>query len=340
MASFEILENLDALVRLRDEWRDLVCRDPLATPFQTPEWLLSWANIYRPSRPRILTLREGRDLVGLYPLMQKGSPWASLRPIGLGPSDYLQPILQGPEYSSILWEGLRSQSTSHLLDLHQIRENHPLANEKGIAQANCLVLDLPGSFDDYLKRLGKSLRYDVRRFDKVGVTLDFATEETLPQDLDTFFALHETRWKQRMLPGAFVGSKVKHFHLEWGQKAISRGMLWLAILRQGGQAVGAIYVMRHGQTAYFYQAGFDPSFKAISPGSLLVSQLIRRSIEDGLTSFDFLRGDEPYKRRWQPQREYKNVRILISDSSLGRLGERWNTFAHQIEMRVRRQLEG
>lgn len=340
MATVEVYSNLDDLAALSEEWSALAQVDPRATPFQTPEWLLSWATLYAPSNPQIIVIRDGADLVGLFPLMRGRSPWQPLRPMGLGPSDYLHPLLADSHYADDLWSVVDDLGKGGLVDLHQVRETNPLVRNQTIHQATCLVLDLPASYDDYVKSLGKSLRYDVKRFDKLSVNLRFADSGSLRADLEIFFNLHTARWRQRFLPGAFVGNRIKEFHLQWGRRALLKGMLWLGILEHEGHPVGGIYVMRHRETAFFYQAGFDPSAKALSPGSLLVSQLIKRSIEEGLTTFDFLRGDEPYKRRWQPQHELKNLRLLVSNGPIGELGARWNLVASRVEEGIRKKLEG
>ena len=48
---------------------------------------------------------------------------------------------------------------------------------------------------------------------------------------------------------------------------------------------------------YLYNSSFDPAHSALSPGVVLLSSLIERAIGEGLTRFDFLKGDETYKRR-------------------------------------------
>jgi CelD/BcsL family acetyltransferase involved in cellulose biosynthesis len=99
--------------------------------------------------------------------------------------------------------------------------------------------------------------------------------------------------------------------------------------------------MTLGSTVYFYQAGFDPEHSSISPGTLLVAGTIRRAIEEGKTTFDFLRGDEPYKRRWKPQREYKNRRKIMAAKGIqGALGAKWNRMGSEIEAKIRARLEG
>lgn len=345
---------------LAEPWRALVGRDPLATPFQTPDWQLSWYRWFGRRRcPVVWTLWDGADLVGLMPFIRCSGGWRTLRPMGCGPSDYLHPLAEPQRASSVyaeLAEFVRSVRDIDLVDWHQLRASHPFAQAwlggedpvedtgpTSFRQAECLVLDLPETFDAYRKRLSKSLRYDVGRLDRHPdrLVVRVARGDEIGRALDVFFETHARRWHRRGLPGAFVGRRMRRFHREWAVAADRNDHMRLNILEIDGEAVGAVYAMRVGATTFFYQSGFDPRHRSVSPGSLLVAAAIRRAIEDGCTAFDFLRGDEAYKRRWGPQHMIPNLRILAPTSgTLGRLGKSVNEFGHAIERRIRSRLEG
>lgn len=353
MLRTEILTGPSAVADLREEWQALVSDSATAAPFQTWEWQSTWANYYlRRRKPILLTVREGKDLIGLYPLMKSAGLWRSLRPMGVGGSDYLHPIAHaGMErvVEEAMFHCLQEVDGIDLIDLHQIRENHQLVSEDwnrdSVQQATCLLLDLPETYENYLAMLGKSLRYDVRRLDKTlfregKASVDQVEEGEIGKGLEILFDQHKKRWRKRGLPGAFIG-KTQEFHHAWGKVAIERGWLWLSILKFEGEPIGAIYAMRLGHTCYYYQAGFDPCRGSISPGTLLVAATIRRAIEEGAQHFDFLRGDEPYKRRWKPQHEFKNLRLMMSgESSRGETASRWNIAGSKVEAKLRARLEG
>lgn len=349
-----VCESPNWPVELREPWTALIDESAEATPFQTWEWQSTWWKHFgRGRRAHIVLVHDGDTLVGIMPLIRSGLPWRTLRAMGGGPSDYLHPISRaGHEdaVASALLDLLQSQEGVDLVDLHQIREDRALGKRLPPSgrsiQAMCLVLDLPDTYDAFVGTLSKSLRYDVRRMDKPAFAASGARIRTLAADeleggLDAFFETHRMRWRKRGLPGAFVGRRIQAFHRDWLALAGPRGWIWLSVLESQGRTAGTLYAMRLGDTCYFYQAGFDPEFGALSPGTVLVAHTVRLAIEAGLKRFDFLRGDEPYKRRWMPQHAFANQRLLLArTSAAGAVGLRWNRFAARVEGRIRERLEG
>lgn len=353
MLRTSVLSGADCLEEIRADWQELAENAPTATPFQTWEWQSTWLRHYRRTkRPLLVAVHEGSDLVGLMPLTRSIGTWRTVRAMGSVASDYLHPVARDGYESSVAGEVsafLETSAKADLVDLHQIRETQPLVDrapsKARVEQATCLLLDLPKSYDEYLATLSKSLRYDVRKLEKNLFTsgrarVEQVTEDEIGSGLDILFEQHKMRWRKRGLPGAFIG-RAQRFHHDWGKQAIRKGWLWLSILRLDDEPIGAIYAMRMGSTCYYYQAGFDPSKGSISPGTLLVAATIKRAIEEGLEHFDFLRGDEPYKRRWKPQHELKNYRLIYPRNAvLGAMGASWNEAGSKVEAKIRARLEG
>lgn len=337
-----VLTGQDWEERLGDAWNELCNADPDATPFQSQAWTsLWWKHFGRGKTPFVMSAYEGDDLVALYPLFRQGSLWGAIRPMGVGPSDYLKPIAR-PDYRDRVWEHFlaRLGEEPSLVDLHQVPSEGALidVHASAIVQATCLVVDLPTTYDTYVERLSKSLRYDVRRLSRdARARVNDAVE---PVDaMRVLFDLHEKRWRSRGLPGTFLG-RTRRFQEEWAAVGARAGLLRVSILEFDGRAVGAIYAMRMGHTTYYYQAGFDPEAGSISPGTMLVAHALNQAIAEGSQRFDFCRGDEPYKRRWKPDRIVTNYRVLLGAPGLGRVGESWNRLAWSVEERIRRRLEG
>ncbi|MDR3688743.1 MAG: GNAT family N-acetyltransferase [Fimbriimonas sp.] len=352
MLRTEVLSGESLFDTRQGQWRDLIGDAPTATPFQSLEWHRTWWKHYGGvRRPLAVAVFEGADLVGIMPFFRTRGPWRTLRPMGVGPSDYLHPLARRGYEDAVAEEVAHCARTLKgvdLIDLHQVRETRALAQAfpaTRIEQATCLLLDLPKTYEAYLQTLSKSLRYDVRKLDKSLFSTGRARIDPVPADridwgMDVLFEQHKLRWRKRGLPGAFLGKAIR-FHKEWATEAAKNGWLWLSILSLDEQPIGAIYAMVAGDTAFYYQAGFDPEKGAVSPGTLLVAFTIRRAIEEGMSHFDFMRGDEPYKRRWKPQHVHRNLRLIAPANGLmGSLGSSWNQAGSRVETRVRARLEG
>ena len=337
---------------LSDEWQDLFRNSSTATPFQSPEWLTTWSEVFASRRkPWVITVREGNDLVGLFPLIEGRGVWRVLRPMGIRGSDYLHPLVRtGFETSAseAISASLAESKGIDVVDLHQIRETLPLDVERAAVteQANCLVLTLPATYDAYLSTLGKSLRFDCRRLGKAPFSTGEATVHQVSESeardaLALFFDLHKQRWRTRGLPGAFALPSIRRFHEAVVPKLARAGHLRMHVMKSQGEPVGVLYAMHAGETTFFYQCGFNPEHKSLSPGTLLVASAIRDAITEGDKTFDFLRGDEPYKRRWKPQEEFRNLRHLLALNPVrGQLGKTVNDASGRFEAKIRARLEG
>ena len=68
--------------------------------------------------------------------------------------------------------------------------------------------------------------------------------------------------------------------------------------------------VEYAGTVGLYNSGFDPEHARLSPGIVLLAHVIRDAIERGVATFDFLRGEEPYKQAFGPVSEdLFNVRV-------------------------------
>lgn len=160
------------------------------------------------------------------------------------------------------------------------------------------VLPLPATFDDYFEALpGKKrheLRRKLRRFSEIcpDARVVTATDETLAADVLSFVDLHKGSGG---LKGKFFLPERATFFARVAQEFQPLGLLSLDFVESAGRRVAATFSYRHMDTFYLYNSAYDPELRAAAPGLTLVSRLIERSIDQGLTRFDFLRGSERYK---------------------------------------------
>jgi CelD/BcsL family acetyltransferase involved in cellulose biosynthesis len=101
---------------------------------------------------------------------------------------------------------------------------------------------------------------------------------------------------------------VRDFHREVASQLLEREILDLYRLDLNGRAVALLYCFAEKGRGYYYLGGFDPEYARYSVGTVLTAYAIQQSIARGHAVFDFLRGNEAYKYRWNVQ-EKRNYRV-------------------------------
>jgi CelD/BcsL family acetyltransferase involved in cellulose biosynthesis len=75
------------------------------------------------------------------------------------------------------------------------------------------------------------------------------------------------------------------------------GRMQLWMLHLNGQIASSLLQIPTPAGPMLYNCGYDPAQKKWSPGIVAVATSIRNAIAAGATTYDLLRGQEPYKYR-------------------------------------------
>ena len=162
-----------------------------------------------------------------------------------------------------------------------------------------------GIRDSYERTLGANLRRNVRRslkrladLGRLNLDVDEGHDE-LDERLTELFAVEALGWKGK--PGtAIISSKpaTRRFYAAVARWATARGSLRLVVLRLDGRPIAFHFALEEEGIYYPLKGGFDPDFGEFSPGQLIIRASLRRAFDLGLVRYEFLGGDEPYKRSW------------------------------------------
>ncbi|WP_274425727.1 GNAT family N-acetyltransferase [Chelativorans sp. YIM 93263] len=288
----ELLQQADSL---EEAWWDLWRRDPCATPFQSPAWLLPWRRHYDDGESVVLAFWHGERLVGLLPFYRLDG---RLLLWGAGPSDRLDGLFDPAlDRKAVQWA---VNGLGEPLDLFQLPADSPLRQasapdgwqERSGYSENCAVLPLPARPS---AKMNQNVRYYRRRAIRAGVS---EPEQAGAEMVGQLAELHTRRWNDRGESGVFADERFR----SWQQSAaisLERvGILRLFVSRMAGRPIAALFVMAAKRKAYYYIGGFDPEYAKLGLGTVLVSHAIEDCERAGLESFDFLRGHESYKYRW------------------------------------------
>ena len=336
----ELLDHDAALAGFADAWRRLCDACPTSTPFQRPEWLLSWVRCLGPVQPWVIAVHDDQQLLGLAPLFvdQRPAPEGPLRMLGfLGAdvSDYLDVLIRPGHERAVLdamfgvlaaerarWDGC---------ELHQIRPwTSPLTNFElpdgwalqVIGRHVSPSLPLPSRVDEldrsvpprHLRRFHTYRRRAARAGE---LRLERATPETCARLLDSLITLHQARWRSRGQRGCLAERRIRQFHHEVARAFAARDALALYALHLDDRVIACLYGFEQHGCLYCYLGGFDPESAALSPGVLMIGMVLEESIRRGLVRCDLLRGNEAYKYWWGAEdRTTVNLRLATTKRSL------------------------
>ena len=313
------------------DWNQLVEQSIADTPFSRYEYLNEWWKTLGGGEwtgkdgvtPPLLVLvsaTENNQLIGIAPLfIAEHDGQQALMLVGsIEISDYLDLIVREqdlPRFVSGLFDFLTSASVSSwsAVDWYNIPDTSPTRaalqvefEKRGWPYHAEIYRPTPrialnGSFDEYLSRLDKKQRHEIRRkmrraaeselnvrFTIIDINADIETE------INDFFHL----MTQDPNKANFLTPLMREQMAVTIRTAFEQGYLWLAFLEIGGVKVAASLNFDYKNKLWGYNSGVSREHMELSPGWVLLAHTIQWCCENGRYEFDFMRGDEEYKYRF------------------------------------------
>ena len=303
-----------------EEWRALLEVDPHRHIFATPQWNRLWWEEFGSSGARkdliVLTMRRGDEVLSIVPLYRKHEDGRKVLRFmgGIDLTDYLGPICATDcreEVANALtswllttdveWDEFDAHNMPVPLGFAEFLVDH--ADRSGLAftleqEETAAVMQLPSSWEEYEASLIAKERHELRRKRRrlgrefPDAIVRTATPDSLDVDLKTFVEMHRGAEGHK---GHFMKPEIATFFERVARSFMDEGWLRLDLLEIGSRAVASTFSFVYDGTFYLYNSAYEPDVARLSPGLVLVSQLVERSIDEGLEVFDFLRGPERYK---------------------------------------------
>jgi CelD/BcsL family acetyltransferase involved in cellulose biosynthesis len=309
--------GIEAFERLAPEWDNLAVQGITNTPFQQLFYQKSWWQHLGPGNLFTISLRNEEDrLIGI------GSFYLVEETIYFNgcteETDYLDLIVL-PEAAKQSWEVILDCLTGDDfpewtgLDFCNVPAASPtreilprLSQSRGFHFSTevhevCPLIALPESFEEYLAGLDKKQRHEVRRkirrAEEAGLEIrTIGPEDDLESAVSDFLCL-----LQKSTPDKAEWLNREREALFYDMAAAGRaaGTLQLMFAVMEGQKAAALFNLDYDGRIWVYNSGFDPqAYSHLSAGVVLTARAIEKAIENGRTTFDFLRGNETYKYRF------------------------------------------
>ncbi|MFJ6067042.1 GNAT family N-acetyltransferase [Streptomyces tendae] len=325
----ELVTDEGAFAALAPQWRRLYGRCAAATPFQSHAWLLSWWRSYGSAgQLRLVLAREGRELVAAAPLMSVRSPVPALVPLGGAISDYGDVLLddeRGPDAETALTAGLAALARTAPVDLREVRPG--AAAERVYARwrgpryrlADSLCLELPAlPMDGLVDRLSSAkarqrVRAQLRRLDALGVK----SRPVLPDEADAavrrLLELHRLQWRGRKVTGEHLRPRFREHLVRAVAPMVRTGDAVVTEFRMADEVVAVDVTLLSRRLAGGYLYGAHPRLRErrADVAVMLLDACAEYARAPGRGTLSLLRGDEPYKHHWRPER-VPNQRLLLA----------------------------
>jgi CelD/BcsL family acetyltransferase involved in cellulose biosynthesis len=315
-----VLPQLDGWA---SQWDQLVDQSPLPSPFLRSWWLTGAGG----PRGRFLLVVEGDLLLGGLALEERRRfGLQTFQMMGSGPlcPDHLD-LLAAPSHEDTAVRLLKDwlcRPGGRILDLKGVRAGSRLI-EVLPDPVRCEWLatapwtPLPDKSESYLAALPSQFRRQVRRASArlaaEGVTHRINRGPSAVRSLETLRELHQAQWgeRSRFLPdfdrfaaGCRLGAEVDEVVVH--ELAIDATVLAIVV---SFEVTGRVSL---------YQSARVTDSRWREATSVLLTTIVADACDRGFTEVDFLRGDEPYKARFVPNRR-DLLRLLAGAGGLGRL---------------------
>lgn len=341
----QLVDSESDFLALKDGWNELT-----SEPLQSWEWnYWWWKHLGQESQLRIIAATKNGTLCGVAPFVvdaRSGEICARFIGSGKACTDHVR-LIAAPEHDEEFCNAIAEQTDQEsglltdvtLFELEGVSPDsnvHNLCKQLGgqfwsyrLGLPSTWLVSLPDSWETFLAGRHKSLRRKLRKADKryqSGEAVARSTRDELDFDsaFQTLVELHQSRFVAKGQPGAFSDDRFTEFlRHATGELAARGSKAEILVAEVDGQPIAAHLYLSGSRGLLIYQSGIDSRRMDLEPGHLLLVHQFQQAISQGHSEFDFLRGDDRYKRAWGGQRSPLHTIRCVSS----RLP---NTLKHQV----------
>lgn len=330
----QIIRTRAELKTLRSEMAELFEQCPDAMVYGSTEWLFTWLDTLGENKELyLITLRKNDQLIAYWgffecPAIGKRGLW----PWGIHSGDEFSPVVH-PDYGDA-----KQALFAHLVDLLDdhvfvwiplcrpaflTELNQYIASAKQVGSYEKLWSEDPfislhaETYDAYLQeQFSSKTRQTFRRYERK-LAADgelewarFEQEEEMAFIYEKMESIERTSWKGNQSLGLFHRLEVREFYKKVLPLLARKGWVSISVLKLNGRFLAYEFGFICGGTYGMHNIAFRPEAGIYSPGKLLMLKNIEYAFSRRLHAYDFLQGDEPYKK------EFANDSLPLIDLTL------------------------
>lgn len=309
---------------IRSAWDDL--KTAISGPIEQFAWWQSCAeNLPGVGRVRPFLVSANGTFLAIAPLALRPGPLPRLELIGIRqlhePMDF---IYSNRQALATLCDQLAQQKVP--LDLQRVPRHSPLIGQlqrafkgRGLLRVSAttpypfLALDASWAAPESHFNAGRrsDFRRAMRNAEKVGsVRFEVVIPEasTLDGLLAEAYATELQGWKGRRGSAVVIDPIRVDFYRRYFHECMAQGMLRLAFMRIDSKAIAMQIGVVVNNRLWLLKIGYNDAHARLSPGSLLMLEVVRHAAQTGIESIEFLGTVEPWTQTWT-QAEHECVHI-------------------------------
>jgi hypothetical protein len=338
---FKVIEIIDRseFMAIEEEWNELVALTK-NEHFYRHEYFQCWLdNFAAQAQLRILIGRDNANhLVAALPMIEEvgsfyGLPVLQLRSAANEHSARFDLIAQDPE--SVGWlffQHLANNNNWDLLKIIDVPDNgnawwlyhaaQRCGYPVGVWQSqNSPYINLPHCYENLYrsKNLKGNLRKRRNRLKAMGkISIEHITQGNhLDEILEISFAIEQSGWKGKNGTAILQNTNTKGFYTQLAHAAAKKGYLSIYLLKLNGEPIAFHFGLTYQGRHFVPKIGYKDGMKDCSPGLLLLEEVIKDCIDNGLTEFDFLGQDMSWKKSWTKQTNPHHWLFIFRNNMLG-----------------------
>lgn len=317
-----------------EQWNNLVQKNDTNTVFQTYEWFESWWKVFGKKHQLVfLVAYDLGSVIGFVPLMLIDSSYGnkSLHFAGDTNADYCDFVIDGnqlkviseflkyidtvvTDWTTMILLNIPSQSTT-LACLQTIcqEQDYNIAIKQRV-KAPALIIE--GRQQQALALVNKySVTRHLRRINKHGGIkfINLNKKDQILAYMDLFFEQHIERYRLKNMVSQFVNKDNRQLYIDLVENLDHTGWLLFSVLLHKDKPIAFHFGFNYNNKIIWYKPTFSPSYRAYSPGTLMLKCLVEYAVEIQSSELDFTIGNESFKSRFSNCiRDNQNVVIYRS----------------------------
>ena len=346
--NIELLNTIEPVEFIASSWRELAN----GIPFRQPEWLLTWWENFKTENDELYVLVARDDALRVRAI----APWyrdrkqnvvrflgdgrvcaddSSLlidtRYMGESVPDSMAETMIELSKANDGWSTLHFESVgccdSEMDAFKRAMQNGGSKVIESQPSVKKWQIELSGGWTDFLDGVSTHARTTFRQhvfeLDKVRVhwvhdRADF--DEFMP----ILMELHQKRRISLGDEGCFADQRFEKFLRESSLQFLARNQLQAFTLWNGQRPIAAEFGFRNKNRWQCYKTGIDPEWTENESGKLANTLILRNADRFGITTVDFLEGNEPYEPQLKANSHFVRDLRFTKPNAGGNLGDLWS----------------